>query len=113
MIPNNVKRKIPSYLKKFQNIKSIDIQPTDKKDKKYKAIITDKNGKIKTIHFGYKDSYTWSDFVADGKPSSLRDEMKKKKYAYKARASKIINKQGEYTYLIPETANSLAYWLLW
>jgi hypothetical protein len=33
------KKKISNYLKKFTNIKKLEIQPTNRKDKKYKAII--------------------------------------------------------------------------
>lgn len=56
----------------------------------------------KTIHFGSKDSQTYLEGA---------DENKRK--AYNARASKITNKIGEYTYLIRYTPNYLAYHVLW
>jgi hypothetical protein len=65
--------------------------------KKIKIII---NGK--TIHFGDKNSTTF-----------IEKEDEKKRMAYQARASKIKNKNGEYTYKIKYTPNYLAFHVLW
>ncbi len=40
---------------------NIIIEPSQRINKRYKAIITDKTGKIKNIHFGYKYGQTYID----------------------------------------------------
>jgi hypothetical protein len=59
-------------------------------------------GKHRIVRFGDPNGSTY----ADGASSQKRN-------SYRARASKITNARGQYTYKIPGTANSLAYWLLW
>lgn len=56
----------------------------------------------KKIHFGDPNAVTFIDGA---------DENKRK--SYRARASKIKNKQGQYTYEVYPTANWMAYNLLW
>jgi hypothetical protein len=58
--------------------------------------------KGKTIHFGQKQSQTY-----------IEGASEQKRNAYRARSSKITNKKGEYTYLIPFTNNYLSYHILW
>ena len=70
---------------------------SDKPRKKIMVIIDGKR-----IDFGAKGSNTW-----------LEGASKQKRDAYRARASKITNKNGEYTYLIRYTPNFLAYNILW
>lgn len=77
-------------------IKNIKI--SDKPEKKLMAEL--KDGTI--IHFGQKDSITF-----------LEGGTEEKRQSYKARASKIKNKQGRFTFKIPFTSNFLAYNLLW
>lgn len=73
------------------------VRLSEKPDKK---IVIRINGK--TIHFGQKGSQTF-----------IEGASEKKRDAYRARASKITNKKGEYTYLIPFTNNYLSYHILW
>lgn len=79
------------------NVPFQDVQLSPKPDKKIMVVI---NGK--KIHFGAKNSYTY-----------LEGADNKKKESYQARASKITNKNGEYTYKIKYTPNYLAYHVLW
>lgn len=79
------------------NIKYDSVSLSNRKDKKIKIVI-DGNA----IHFGDKNSIT-----------HLEQPNDNKKNAYQARASKIKNKNGEYTYKIKYTPNFLAYHVLW
>ena len=56
----------------------------------------------KPIDYGLKTSQTW-----------IEGASKEKQKSYQARASKITNKNGEYTYLIPYTKNNLSFFTLW
>lgn len=82
--------------------KGIDakIYMSERKDKRFKAVYNDKDKT--TIHFGDPNATPYFD---------VKDE--KKRNAYRARASKIRNKEGRLTYKIPKTANHLAYSILW
>lgn len=71
---------------------------SDRKDKKL-MMITPKG---KKVHFGSATSTTF-----------LEGADEKKRNAYRARASKIKDKNGRYTYKIPGTANYYAFHLLW
>lgn len=93
--------KIKQYERRFPQVSSLSIKRSDKKSKRFRADFVMQGGH-RTVHFGQPGAYTFY----DGAPT-------KKMMAYKARASKIVNKDGQYTYLIPGTANSLAYWILW
>ena len=75
-----------------------DIQLSNKKDKK--LLVITKDGK--KINFGLKNSHTF----LEGAPKQKRD-------AYRARASKITNKDGEYTYLNYNSPNYWAFHILW
>lgn len=88
--------KIKRKLKKLK-IPYSYVDLSNKQDKKIKIIINNK-----TIHFGAKSSITW-----------IEGASEQKKNAYQARASKITNTQGEYTYLVKYTPNYLAYHVLW
>ena len=69
-----------------------------RKGKKLK-ILTPGN---KWIHFGSSKSQTF-----------LEGASEEKRQAYQARASKIKNKEGQYTYMIPGTPNYYSYNILW
>lgn len=73
------------------------VQLSDRPNKKIKIVI---NGRV--IHFGAKGSITY-----------LEQTNEQKRAAYRARASKIKNKNGEYTYKIKYTPNYLAFNVLW
>lgn len=77
---------------------STDIKYSSRKNKRFQ--ITTPDNKI--IHFADPNATTFIDGA---------DEKKRKSYL--ARASKITNKEGKYTYKIPYTANYLSYHLLW
>lgn len=75
---------------------SVKIIQSDAKDKKMKAVFTDKDGSKKTIHFGAKGM---SDYTKHG------DEERKKRYL--ARHKKNENWDN------PKTAGSLSRHILW
>lgn len=77
---------------------NLQVKISTKKEKKLMAILP--NGKV--VHFGQKGSITYLEGASDEKRKS-----------YLARASKITNKSGEYTALIPFTSNYLAINILW
>lgn len=72
------------------------IKPSSNKNKKYTAILSSKEGKTKTIHFG---SAGMSDFTKN------KDEARKKRYLDRHR------KRENWT--VPDTAGSLSRWILW
>jgi len=67
---------------------------------KFKLQATLKDGDV--VHFGMAKSTTF-----------LEGADEKKRQLYLARASKIRNKKGEYTYKIKFTRSFLSYWILW
>ena len=71
-----------------------DVRLSDKPDKKIMVKIEGKWN-----HFGAKNSQTFIEGASEQKRDS-----------YRARASKITNKEGQYTYKIKYTPNFLAYW---
>lgn len=72
------------------------------------------DGKARRVNFGQVGAKTYSDVPKAGREMPDFDmEMFKKRMSYMARASKITNSSGEYTYKIPGTANSFAFWILW
>ena len=97
----NIKNKIAAYKKRFPSVKNLIISESMLPDKRLTASF-DIGGEHKIVNFGLRGAYTY----ADGAPEQKRD-------SYRARASKIRNKSGRSTYMIPGTANSFAYWLLW
>lgn len=91
---------VNQVIKRITKLRINDIEEvklSDKKDKKLMVLINDK-----WIHFGQKNSVTF-----------IEGADEKKRNAYRARASKITRKNGEYTYNIAYTANFLSYHLLW
>ena len=78
-------------------MKLLKIVPSDRPEKKYKAVFEQGDGSSKTIHFG-ADGY--KDFI-----SSKGNEVKKK--AYIARHS--VNER----WYRPDTAGALSRWVLW
>lgn len=96
-----ISKNIGKYRRLFPSVKNLHISPSSSPNKRLKAEFI-MNGRPYIVHFGLKGAYTY----ADGAPISKRD-------SYRARASKITNAKGEYTYKIPGTANSFAYHLLW
>lgn len=79
------------------NVPFEDVQLSSRPNKKIMVVI---NGK--KIHFGAKNSIT-----------HIEQQNEKKRDAYRARASKITNKNGEYTYKIKYTPNYLSFFVLW
>ena len=99
---NKLKRRITAYKKIFPTVKNLKIGPSSAKNKRFCATFTLK-GENKKVNFGLDTATTYFD-----DPS-----LKTKRYAYLARASKITNKDGKFTYKIAGTANSFAYYILW
>ena len=89
------------YKRRFPQISELKITNSKRAGKRFCAKFT-LNGVRRTVHFGLDGAYTYYDGASPEKRNS-----------YLARASKIKNASGKYTYLIPGTANSFAYWLLW
>lgn len=98
---DTIRKNITAYIKKYPQIRDLYVIPSDVGNKRLTAIFN-KNGKYKTVHFGLRGAFTY----ADGASKQKRD-------SYRARASKITNANGRFTYKIPGTANSFAYHLLW
>ncbi len=97
---NIMQKKVNDYMKRFPQVKQLRVYPC-LGAKRYTAVFL-LNNKRKVVHFGMKGGFTYLDGASE-----------KKRNSYKARASKITNSEGMYTYRIPGTANSFSYWLLW
>jgi hypothetical protein len=74
---------------------SVKISKSDR-DKKYKAVLTDKDGKTKTLHFGAKGM---SDYTKH------HDDKRKKNYLARHKPRENWN--------VPDTSGSLSRWILW
>lgn len=74
----------------------VSIKPSNLKDKKYTAVFYEDDKKIKTIHFGLKNSTTYLD-TGD----------KKMRSAYRARHQAVYNKSA------PISASRLSYEIIW
>lgn len=96
-----IRNKTEEYQKMFPEVKELIIYDSSKPEKRLTAEFF-MYKKHYTIHFGLLGAFTF----ADGAPE-------KKRKSYQARASKITNKNGDYTYMIAGTANSFAYHILW
>lgn len=96
-----IARNLPRYKKRFPQVANLILQPSRVGNKRLTAMF-DIGGKRKMVNFGLRGAVTYADGAS-----------KKKRDSYRARASKIKNKKGQFTYLLPGTANSFAYWLLW
>jgi hypothetical protein len=88
-------------MKRFPQVKNLIIYKSTRAGKRFTAEF-DLAGVYHRVHFGLAGAFTWF----DGAPATKRD-------SYRARASKIKNAQGRYTYKIAGTANSFAYYILW
>ena len=85
--------------KKAKSLGGISIvMLSNRKNKRFKALLNNN----KWVHFGQSGEHA---FVDHGD--------RKRRTAYRRRAEGIKNKKGQKTYLIPGTANFLAYNLLW
>ena len=100
-----ISHRADEYMKRFPSVKNLKITESDLPEKKLKAEF-ELDGERKVVHFGQKNSVTWLEYAL-----SLR-QIKRRSY-YQSRASAIRNSKGERTYLLPGTANSLSYWILW
>lgn len=74
----------------------VSITPSDRPEKRYKAVFTDTDGGKKTVHFGYKTGSTY----IDHKNNKIKD-------AWIAR-HKVRGSFNDY-----KSASSLAYHILW
>lgn len=81
------------------------------KNKKYSVYVM-KDGKKKLIHFGDKNMEHYKDNVL-GHYSHLDHNDSERRKRYRARASKITNKEGKLTVNDKNTANYWAYHGLW
>lgn len=97
----HIERKIREYKRRFPQVHDLAVVRSDRTGKRLKATFS-MAGRPHTVHFGLSTAYTW----ADGAPEE-------KRRSYRARASKITNGRNQYTYRLPGTANSFAYWILW
>jgi len=86
---------------KALNIPFSKIEPSTRPGKKLMITILTPVG-TSIVHFGDANSQTY-----------IEGASKQKRDAYRARASKITDKHGQYTYKIPYTPNFLAFNLLW
>ena len=93
---NDLLDKVKKNLKKYK-IPYDKVELSPKKDKKIRITIDGR-----PIDYGLKTSQTW-----------IEGANETKKNSYQARASKIKNSKGEYTYKIRYTPNFLSFWTLW
>lgn len=98
--PEVVFRKIKRYAK-LKNLKLISYGISQNKDKKYFVEISYRD-KHKKIHFG---NINYEDYT--------KHKNKLRRQSYQARASKITDKYGNYSYKNPFQANFWAYYCLW
>lgn len=109
----NIRANIPKYSRRFPQVKGLRVMVSSRPDKRLVASFV-LNGEHRLVHFGYRGpdgrpAITYSDSA--GINSTLAPVSKRN--SYRKRASKIKDSRGRYTYLLPGTANSLAYHLLW
>jgi Family of unknown function (DUF5754) len=96
-----MERKIREYERRFPRVTKLQVRPSRKAEKRFRAEFLF-DGQARAVDFGLRGATTYF----DGAP-------RKKQKSYQARASKITNAAGQYTYKLPGTANSFSYWLLW
>ena len=97
----SLRSKIKNYTRLFPRVKNLIIYKSTRAGKRFTAEF-DLAGRHRMVHFGLAGAFTWF----DGAEKTKRD-------SYRARASKIKNAAGKYTYKIAGTANSFAYHILW
>jgi len=97
----HIEKNIQSYSARFPTVKNLIVFPSWLPTKRLVASF-DLDEKKHIVHFGQRGAKTYADGTT-----------KIRQRSYKARASKIKNNAGEYTYKIPGTANSLSYFVLW
>lgn len=83
------------------------------KGKKYMTRVDLGNGKTKIIHFGDLKHEHFKDSTGLGLFSHLNHGDKIRQEKYKKRASKIKDKNGNYTYLDKTKSNYYSYNFLW
>lgn len=98
---STIRQNIIKYHRLFPSVKNLVVVPSSSLNKRLTAVFY-MGGRRHVVHFGLRGATTY----ADGASKAKRD-------SYRARASKITNASGQYTYKIPGTANSFAYHLLW
>lgn len=105
-IKESLKENLSKYRRKFNiaEYKTIKLSPSNSPNKRF-ALYEDNH---KIASFGFKGAQTFIDLKED-EP----EEAEEKRWRYVKRASKIKNKEGQYTYNKKYTPNSLAYWILW
>lgn len=96
-----LQRKAAKYMREFPTVKNLHIVQNPKGSSRRFTATFDMKGDNYRVHFG-----TSYDTYFDGAPKTKRD-------SYRARASKITNRNGKFTFRIAGTKNSLAYHILW
>jgi hypothetical protein len=96
------------FLKKM---KKYHFELSDRKNKKYKVW----NDEIGWIHFGDKryEHYKTNKAISSTLPSYSEHLDEERRRKYRARASKITDKAGNYTYLDDKSPNFYSYNFLW
>lgn len=100
------------YSHLFPEIKNLAITRSERKDKRFTAHFTIR-GTSRKINFGQPGAYTYYDWILEGRPADIASAMEVKRAGYRARAAEIRNGEGKRTAMVPGTANSFAFWLLW
>lgn len=95
-------KQIQLYEQRFPSVTNLKIIEVNQCGKRYIAFFTYKKTTQMMVRFGQIGAFTYFDGASE-----------KKQKSYKARASKITNKYGIFTYKKAGTANSFAYWILW
>jgi hypothetical protein len=98
---DHIRGKAADYMRRFPEVTHLSLTPSTAAGKRLTARFV-MDGEERRVHFGLYGATTW----ADGADANKRK-------GYQARASKITDRYGRYTFNVPGTANSFAYWILW
>lgn len=90
----------------------LKFKKSSRKNKKYDVYVYI-DDKLKKISFGDNRMQQWKDQTPLKLYSHMDHNDPKRRKQYRARASKIKNKKGEYTFNKPEYANYWSYNYLW
>lgn len=93
--------RIPEYERRF-HVKDLKVTMSSNPLKRFTATFV-QNGKVRTRHFGQRGATTYGD----------DHSLVQKRAAFRARHSKIKDRNGRYAYLVAGSPCSLSYWLLW
>ena len=96
-----------------KDLKIGEFAKSTNKNKKYMVKVETGEGKTKIVHFGDILYEHYKDSTGLGLYSNMDHNDKQRRELYRARASKIKDKSGNFTYLDKTKANYYSYNYLW